>query len=41
MRGIYEIRDLWARKDLGAFSGAFAPKLQAHEGRLYRISVKK
>ena len=41
MRGIYEIRDLWARKDLGAFSGAFAPKLQAHEGRLYRITVKK
>lgn len=37
MRGTYEIRDLWDRKEMGRFSGAFAPELKPHEGRLYRI----
>ena len=32
------IRDLWNHRDLGTFSGAFAPEIEWHGARLYRIS---
>lgn len=35
------VRDLWARKDLGAIEGPFAPTLPAHGAGLYRLSPMK
>lgn len=32
------VRDLWEKKDVGAFEGQFAPKLPAHGAGLYRIT---
>ncbi len=32
------VRDLWAQKDAGEFTGEFAPTLPPHDGRLYRVS---
>ena len=34
-------RDLWQHKDLGAFSGEFAPVIKAHGAGLYRLSPDK
>ena len=35
----YEVRDLWAKKDLGVFSGSFSVKdLALHEARIYRFT---
>ena len=35
------VRDLWRQKDLGTFKTEFAPVINAHGGRLYRISSGK
>jgi alpha-galactosidase len=39
--GQAKVRDLWARKDLGVFSGEFARELPLHAAGLYRISPAK
>lgn len=36
--GKASVRDLWAHKDLGEFSGSFAQDLACHSAGLYRIS---
>jgi hypothetical protein len=33
------IRDLWAHRDLGIFSGTFSPEIEWHGARLYRTSA--
>jgi hypothetical protein len=39
LSGKCKIRDLWAKKDLGIFSGSqFAPEIENHGARLYRVS---
>jgi hypothetical protein len=38
MEGTARVRDLWERKDLGFFSGAFAPVIPQHGAGLYRLS---
>jgi len=38
MEGKVKVRDLWARKDLGEFSGTFGAELPLHGAGLYRIS---
>ena len=37
--GKVRVRDLWQHKDLGEFSGEFAPELPPHGAGLYRLSV--
>ena len=32
------IRDLWARRELGSFTGSFSPEIEWHGARLYRVS---
>ncbi len=32
-----KIRDLWSKKDLGEFTGEFAPAINKHGAGLYRI----
>jgi alpha-galactosidase len=32
------IRDLWANRDLGTFDTEFAPDVQFHGARLFRLS---
>ena len=39
--GECNVRDLWRQKDLGAFKTEFAPTINAHGGRLYRVSSGK
>ncbi|MEA3186716.1 MAG: alpha-galactosidase [Chthoniobacter sp.] len=39
MRGSAMVRDLWAKKDIGVFSGEFAPDIPWHGAGLYRISM--
>jgi len=39
--GPVRIRDLWRHRDLGAFSGEFAPLLGWHAAGLYRVSPGK
>jgi alpha-galactosidase len=34
----YKVRDLWARKDLGEFTGSFAAAIITHGAGLYRVS---
>lgn len=34
------IRDLWTGKELGAFSGEFAPEINRHGAGLYRVNIK-
>lgn len=36
--GRVQVRDLWQRKDLGAFQGEFAPELPGHGSGLYRLA---
>jgi alpha-galactosidase len=38
VRGAYSVRDLWQRKDLGAFTEDFAPHLPRHGAALYRVA---
>jgi hypothetical protein len=38
LRGRYEIRDLWAKKDLGIYEKEFSVELEAHGAGIYRIS---
>jgi alpha-galactosidase len=38
--GTVKIRDLWQKKDLGTFTGQFAPRIMPHGAGLYRISAK-
>lgn len=38
LRGNYKVRDLWAQKDLGTFEKEFKTQIEAHGGRLYRLS---
>lgn len=33
-----KIRDLWNRRDLGTFTGAFSPEIEWHGARLYRVA---
>jgi alpha-galactosidase len=33
-----QVRDLWAKKNLGIVSAAFAPKIEPHDAGLYRIT---
>jgi alpha-galactosidase len=33
-----QVRDLWAKKNLGIVSAAFTPKIEAHGAGLYRIT---
>jgi hypothetical protein len=37
--GNARIRDLWGRRDLGDFSGTFAPDIEWHGARLYRVAA--
>lgn len=36
--GKVKVRDLWQRKDIGAFSGEFVPELPGHGAGLYRLA---
>ena len=38
--GPVRIRDLWAHRDLGVFSGTFSPEIEWHGARLYRVSAQ-
>lgn len=38
--GSAKVRDLWAKKDLGAFTGEFAPRIAPHGAGLYRVSAR-
>jgi hypothetical protein len=35
------VRDLWARKDLGAFAETFSPSINAHGAGLYRLTPRE
>jgi hypothetical protein len=37
LNGSVNIRDLWAKKDLGTFNGDFAPDVTFHGARLFRL----
>jgi hypothetical protein len=37
LAGTHDVRDLWARKDLGAFKDKFAAQIPAHGAGLFRI----
>nr|WP_299344093.1 glycoside hydrolase family 27 protein [Allomuricauda sp.] len=37
IRGKYEVRDLWDKKDLGVHETEFSANLRPHEGRVYRL----
>jgi hypothetical protein len=39
LAGGARLRDLWSKKDLGAFTGEFAPAINAHGAGLYRVSL--
>ncbi len=39
LTGKCAVRDVWEKKDLGSFEDQFAPKLPAHGGGLYKVSV--
>jgi alpha-galactosidase len=39
--GDCSVRDLWQQQDLGSFKTEFVPTINAHGGRLYRISPAK
>ncbi|HET8655091.1 MAG TPA: glycoside hydrolase family 27 protein [Longimicrobiaceae bacterium] len=39
--GAYRVRDLWQKKDLGRFTGDFAPVIPWHGAGLYRISGER
>jgi len=39
--GTARVRDLWSRKDLGAFTGEFAPSIPWHGSGLYRVSAAR
>ena len=39
--GEVRIRDLWAHRDLGGFSGTFSPEIEWHGARLYRVSAER
>jgi alpha-galactosidase len=39
-KGTCNIRDLWAKKDIGGYSSEFAPYVRKHAAKLYRISEK-
>lgn len=39
-RGPCTVRDLWAGKELGEFSGRFAPLLPSHSAGLYRLGCR-
>jgi alpha-galactosidase len=41
LKGKIAIRDLWNHKDLGIFSGEFAPEIINHGACLYRLSIVK
>jgi alpha-galactosidase len=36
--GTVKVRDLWQKKDLGTFTGEFAPGIAPHGGGLYQVS---
>ncbi len=38
--GPVRIRDLWAHRDVGVFSGTFSPEIEWHGARLYRVSAQ-
>ncbi len=40
LNGKCEVRDLWQNKDLGTYTGKFAPKLDPHGAGLYKIRPK-
>jgi alpha-galactosidase len=40
LKGQCVVRDLWAKKDLGEFSGKFSASMPSHGAGLYRISPK-
>lgn len=37
LRGKYNIRDLWDKKNIGVFETKFSASLNPHEGRIYRL----
>ena len=39
--GACTITDLWTGKEIGTFSGEFAPEINRHGAGLYRVSLKK
>jgi hypothetical protein len=39
--GDCQVRDLWARKELGVITGTFAPVINSHGAGLYRVSPAK
>jgi hypothetical protein len=41
LKGKCAVRDVWEKKDLGAFEDKFAPQLPAHGAGLYKVSQAK
>ncbi len=39
--GSTKVRDLWTHKDLGTFTGTFAPQINSHGAGLYRLQSQK
>jgi len=40
LTGTHKVRDLWARRDLGAFKEKFSPRLPGHGAGLYRVMIR-
>ena len=41
VNGACTITDLWTGKEVGTFSGEFAPEINRHGAGLYRVAVKR
>jgi alpha-galactosidase len=41
LTGKQRVRDLWRQKDIGVFTGEFAPVINSHGAGLYRVSPAK
>jgi hypothetical protein len=41
LKGTYQVRDLWGKKDVGSFENEFSQVIRRHASGLYRLSVKK
>ncbi len=39
VKGMCWVRDLWEKKNLGAFESHFAPNINPHRAGLYRVSA--
>ncbi len=41
LSGKRNVRDLWARRDLGTFEGSFSTRLNPHAAGLYELTAAK